>query len=123
VRRLALAGAGALLVACAVPALTATNAVPATRASQTASTITGNNLKPSACAAVNVQSVVVGIDGTGQRDLVLGTAAGTTVRGRAANDCVLAGGGNDTVNGDGGTDVCIGGPGTDTFANCETQIQ
>jgi RTX calcium-binding nonapeptide repeat (4 copies) len=122
VRRL-LAAAGVIVVVCTIPALTATNAVPGTRASQTASAITGNNLKPSACAAVNIQNVVVGIDGTGVRDLVLGTAAGTSVRGRATADCVLGGGGNDTINGDGGTDVCIGGPGTDTFANCETQIQ
>lgn len=120
--RLALVAA-AVLVLCSVPALTATNTVPGSNAGQTTQAITGNSLKPVDCAAINIQNVVVGIDGTGVRDLVLGTAAGTTVRGRATADCVLGGGGNDTVNGDGGTDVCIGGPGTDSFVNCETQIQ
>ena len=121
-RRLSLVvAATAALVA--VPALTATNAVPTTRAGVQTSAITRNAVKPAACAAVDVQNIVVGTDGTAQRDLVLATAAGTTVRGRNANDCILAGGGDDTVRGDAGTDVCIGGPGTDSFIACETQIQ
>ena len=107
----------------AIPALTATNAVPTTHAGTTATSITGNALKPAACASVDVTNVVVGTNGGPARDLVLATAVGTTVRGRAAADCVLGGGGNDTVNGDAGVDVCLGGPGTDVFLNCETQIQ
>lgn len=121
-RRL-VAVAGVLLVVCAVPALTATNTVPGSNAGQTAMPITGNSLKPAACAAINIQNVVIGDDGTAQRDLVLGTSAGTLVRGRGAADCVLGGGGDDTVDGDAGVDVCIGGPGNDTFVTCETQIQ
>lgn len=120
-RRLAVAAV--LLVVCALPALTATNSVPVSYASQTASGITADDLKPAACAGVNLTAVVVGTDGTGANELILGSAAGTSVRGRGGDDCVLGGGGDDTVRGDAGTDVCIGGPGTDSFIACETQIQ
>lgn len=120
-RRLAVA-AGVLVVVCALPALTATNAVPGTYASQTASAITANDLKPADCAALNLTSVVVGNDGTAANDLVLGDATGALVRGRNGDDCVLGGGGDDDVRGNGDTDVCIGGPGNDVFATCETQI-
>jgi Ca2+-binding RTX toxin-like protein len=85
-------------------------------------TSTANDLKPPECAGVNVTAVVVGNDGTGANELVLGDATGALVRGRGGNDCVLGGGGNDDVRGNAGTDVCIGGPGTDTFNTCETQF-
>ena len=120
-RRLALAAG--VLVLCALPALAATNTVPATYASETASGITADDVKPVDCAALSLTAVYVGIDATGANELVLGTAAGTTVRGRGGDDCVLGGGGDDTVRGDAGTDVCIGGPGNDSFIGCETEIQ
>lgn len=119
-RRLVLA-AGVLVVVFALPALTAMTCRAPTRARPRPGSA-GNDVKPAACAGINIVTVVVGTNGPGGRDLVLGTAAGTTVRGRASADCVLGGGGDDTVNGDGGNDVCIGGPGSDTFLNCETQI-
>jgi Ca2+-binding RTX toxin-like protein len=83
-----------------------------------------NELKPTACNALTLTSVIVGNTGNSQANLLLGSAAGTTMNGQGANDCVMGGGGNDTLRGGAGTDVCIGGPGTDTFAaNCETRIQ
>jgi Ca2+-binding RTX toxin-like protein len=124
--RYALAGSVAALVVGV--ALTATNVVPPTRAgSSVPGTPTANQLKPSACASLNLTTVLVGagaITGTGAAELVLGSAGVDTVRGGAGNDCLVGGAGNDSLRGDGGTDVCIGGAGTDTFhSTCEMQIQ
>jgi Ca2+-binding RTX toxin-like protein len=121
VRRLALA-AGVLVVVCALPALTATNTVPASYASQTATAITANTLKPASCSGITLTAIVIGNDGTAANELVLDDGTGGLVRGRAGNDCVLGGGGDDDIRGNGGTDVCIGGPGNDIFNTCETQI-
>jgi Ca2+-binding RTX toxin-like protein len=120
---------GALALACTIAvAITATNVVPASRAgSSTPGTPTANQLKPSACASLNLTAVVVGsgtLNGSGAAELLLGSAGVDTIRGQGGNDCLVSGAGNDSLRGDGGTDVCIGGAGTDTFhASCETQIQ
>ncbi|NUT56981.1 MAG: hypothetical protein HOQ03_13510, partial [Thermoleophilia bacterium] len=120
----------ALGVACGlvvVSALTATNAVPASRAERDVSTIAVDLVKPRpTCNAITLTTLVIGgASGGNGNDLVLGTAAANTnLRGMNGDDCILGGGGNDTLRGDGGTDICIGGPGTDTFhSTCETQIQ
>ena len=114
-----LAGLGVLVVAFA-----ATNTVPATNVGQVQARIGANDLKPAACAALNLTTVVVGTTGTSGNDLVLGTAAGETLKGNGGDDCIVAGDGNDSLNGGAGNDVCIGGPGTDSFnGTCETQIQ
>lgn len=125
-RHVALAGICVFLVAGF--ALTATNVVPATRAgSSIPGAPTANQLKPSACAALNLTIVRVGsgtITGTNAAELILGSSGADTMRGGAGTDCLVGGAGNDSLRGDGGTDVCIGGPGVDTFVNsCETQIQ
>jgi Ca2+-binding RTX toxin-like protein len=124
VRRARIAVGGLLLVCLGLaPAFTAANAVPASRADASAQSITANALKPSACSALALTTVVVG-SGSNPAELVLGSGAAETLRGMQNDDCILGGGGNDTLRGDNGTDVCIGGPGTDTFhATCETQIQ
>lgn len=115
---------GGVIALVTISALAAANSVPATKAGRSSSTIGVNNLKPPQCAALNLTAIVVGTDGTGANELVLGSAAGQTMRGRGGADCVLGGGGNDALRGDAGIDVCIGGPGTDSFnATCETQIQ
>ena len=108
-------------------ALTAANSVPPTRAGVDSRSISADDLKPVACAAITLTNVVTGsgtFNGTNSADLVLGSAGVDTIRGRNGDDCILGGAGNDSLRGDGGTDVCIGDPGTDTFhATCEIQIQ
>jgi Ca2+-binding RTX toxin-like protein len=109
-------------------AITATNVVPVSRAdSSSAGAPTANQLKPTACAALNLSTVRVvsgTFTGTGAAELIIGSPGVDTLRGGAGSDCILGGAGNDSLRGDGGTDVCIGGAGTDTFhATCETQIQ
>jgi Ca2+-binding RTX toxin-like protein len=104
--------------------LTASNVVASSSASDTSRGVLVNELKPAACNGITLTNVIVGVNGTGQANLLLGSNAGQTMRGQNGNDCILGGGGNDSLRGNGGNDVCIGGPGTDTFfATCETQIQ
>ncbi len=115
-----------LIIASVVTALAATNIVPPTRVTSQTFPITANDLKPSACAGLNLTDIISGsgtITGTSGNDLILGGPGNDTINGMGGNDCILGGGGNDTIDGGDGTDVCIGGPGTDTFANCETVIQ
>jgi Ca2+-binding RTX toxin-like protein len=108
-----------------ISALAATNAVPASKAGQTASVISVDSKKPRpSCNGITVTTLVLGANGTSGGDLLLGTAAANTMAGNGGSDCIHGGGGNDLMAGGTGTDVCIGGPGTDTFQpNCETQIQ
>jgi Ca2+-binding RTX toxin-like protein len=115
---------GALALCLGVPAYTAGNLVPATKAGQTAIPITPDSLKPAACAGITLTTLVIGSTGTGGNDLLLGTAAVDVMSGGAGNDCILAGAGSDTIDGGAGTDVCIGGPGTNIFVplSCETQL-
>ena len=116
--------AGALTFVLAV-AVTATNVVPASRADASLGPgPTANELKPAACAALNLTAIVLGGGGGNQSALVLGTAGNDSLVGASGNDCLVGGAGNDRLNGNSGTDICVGGPGTDTFhASCETQIQ
>jgi Ca2+-binding RTX toxin-like protein len=105
-------------------ALTATNVVPSTRAGGSIGLPpTANQLKPAACAALNLTVIVVGGGSGGLAALVLGTAGNDTLVGAAGGDCLVGGAGNDRLNGGPGVDVCVGGAGTDTFQACETQIQ
>ena len=112
-----------LAPAAATTALGASSTVPGSKASHTVQSIGANNLKPTACAAITLTTLVIGINGTGGNDLLLGSAGIDVMNGGAGNDCILGGGGNDAITGGTGTDVCIGGPGTDTFTGCETSIQ
>jgi Ca2+-binding RTX toxin-like protein len=113
-------------VATAVVALTATNAVPATKAGRQQQTVTADSLKPAACSGIALTTlrVVAGVYvGTNADELILGSAGIDDLDGRAGTDCVVGGAGADVLRGGGGTDVCIGGPGIDTFSSCETAIQ
>ena len=121
--RAALVAAGLTFVLAV--AITATNVVPSTRAGGfIGPPPTANELKPPACAALNLTVIVVGSGAGGQAALVLGTAGNDNLVGGAQGDCLVGGDGNDRLNGGPGTDVCIGGAGVDIFhASCETQIQ
>jgi Ca2+-binding RTX toxin-like protein len=86
---------------------------------------TANDLKPAACAALNLTKItVVNGGGNNENQLILGTTANDNINGGNGNDCLVGGAGSDRLNAGAGTDVCIGGPGNDTFhQSCETQIQ
>ena len=104
---------------------TATNVVPSSRAGSTnGARPTANQLKPPACAALDLTIATSGGGGGGgQNALRLGTAGNDTLTGGAGDDCLVGGAGNDRLIGNGGTDVCIGGPGNDNLhGSCETQI-
>ena len=125
------AGAAALVALALltlVAAFAATNAVPATRLgrSLTSRAPTANELKPSACAALNLTDWISGsgtVTANGSGDsLVLGSAGIDTLRGKNGDDCLVGGAGADTLNGGPGADVCIGGAGINTFIGCETQV-
>ena len=107
--------------------LTASTAVPASRAGRDNQGIDANKVKPTACSAITLNGILTGagtFEDNGQPHLVLGSAGVDTIRGMSGDDCVVGGGGNDSLRGDGGIDVCIGGAGTDTFhSTCETRIQ
>ncbi len=116
-------GAVALAFVLAV-AITATNVVPSTRADGfIGPPPTANELKPAACAALNLTVIVVGGGSGGGAALVLGTAGNDNLVGAARGDCLVGGDGNDRLNGGPGADICVGGAGNDTFQACETQIQ
>jgi Ca2+-binding RTX toxin-like protein len=122
-----LAGLCAVLsvAAAAIVMFTASNTVPTTHVGRQQFAIDANALKPAACAALNLTSLVTGVSGTAGNDLVLGPSTGSTLTGGGGRDCIVGGGGNDIITGNGLTagDVCIGGPGTDVFAACQTTVQ
>jgi Ca2+-binding RTX toxin-like protein len=124
-------GAAALVavaVLTLVAAFAATNAVPATKLgrSLTSRVPTANELKPPACAALNLTDWISGsgtVNAAGNGDtLVLGSAGVDNLRAKNGNDCLVGGAGADTLNGGSGNDVCIGGAGINTFIGCETQL-
>jgi Ca2+-binding RTX toxin-like protein len=106
---------------------TATNAVPSTKADALQNPRpTANQLKPPACAGLNLTGVVVGTGSFSDNNdshLVLGSAGGNIIQGNGGNDCIVGGAGFDIIVGGAGTDVCIGGASLDLFLSCETQIQ
>ncbi len=125
---LRVAGFGLVLLAfiSVVSAVAATNNVPSSRLSDVHLLVGANDLKPAACASLDLTNVVSGagtITGTSGNDLILGSSGADTIDGGGGDDCILGGAGDDTIDGNTGTDICIGGAGTDTFNNCETTVQ
>jgi len=106
-----------LLVALGVSAASAAaNLVPVTWLGESRRTITPNDLKPAACAALSLTNLITGSDtfnGTNNNDLILGSPGADTINGRQGGDCILGGGGNDVIYGFVGNDVLLGGPGDD----------
>jgi len=103
---------------------TAANGVPATKADNETQTIDANALKPDACAALNLTTIVVGsgdLNGGGTNELIIGDGTGNKLNGNGGNDCIIGGAGKDAFNGGPGTDVCIGNGGGDSYKGCETQ--
>lgn len=116
--RLAGLGGICILLAGTMAAYAASNTVPSTRMDQENVVITANALKPSACASLNLVSIVSGsgtISGTNQNDLVLASAGIDNLDGRGGADCLMAGSGGDTLTAGNGTDILLGGDGDDTL--------
>jgi Ca2+-binding RTX toxin-like protein len=114
--RLAGAALLALILAALTSAFAAANTVPATGLDIVSAPITANSLKPAACAALNLTSVVIAtsggnITGGAGSSLILGSPQGDRIRGQGGDDCILGGGGDDELRGQNGDDVLIGGPG------------
>jgi Ca2+-binding RTX toxin-like protein len=106
----------ATLAATTLLGLAAANTVPGSKAADRSSTVTAEELKPSACSAIVLSALVTGsgvINGGNASELILGSSGADTISGNGGDDCIVAGGGND---------VCIGGLGTNKFVSCETQI-
>jgi len=111
-------------------AIAANNIVPVTYLTDQSSVMTANDLKPAACSAIIVTTIVYcpvaggNCDGTDNNELIIGSPANDNIQAGKGDDCILGGGGNDNIRGEQDIDVCIGGPGTDSFhPSCETETQ
>lgn len=123
--RLGLALPLAVVLLAAGVAVTAANVVAGSRAGVDQAVVDPNDLKPAACAALDLTDIRgPAPGGSNAGALILGTPAGEALNGNGGDDCILGAGGNDNLRGNGGYDVCIGGPGNDTFhSSCEVRIQ
>lgn len=111
-------------------AIAANNVVPVTYLTDRSRIVTANDLKPPACAAINLTAIYYcptlggACNGTDASELIIGSTADDDIDSGKGDDCILGGGGANKIKGEQGTDVCIGGPDTDSFhPSCETQIQ
>ncbi len=120
---LALAVAAATLALVSAGAVTATNTVASSAADDLSRPgPTANEVKPAACAALNLDVITGAGGGGGSSALVIGTPGNDRLNGAAGDDCIVGGAGDDNLKGNAGYDVCLGGPGNDTFhASCEEQ--
>ena len=86
-----------LLLASLVSAFTASTAVPRTGADAAQRTITPNDLKPLACATLDLTALVTGSGAftVGSTTLVLASGGADTIDILGSGNCVLAGGGSD----------------------------
>lgn len=98
-----------MIIASITSAVAASNTVPPTRLSDTSQSITANNLKPPACAGLNLTSIWVcdknNCKPTGTDVLVLGTDTTKRIDGSSVT----------------GNSCCVGAPGT-TINNCTVQV-
>jgi Ca2+-binding RTX toxin-like protein len=106
-----------LILISAVTAIAATNTVPFTRVTNRSEYISVNDLKPAACASIDLTTLVSGsgtLIGTDGNDLILGSSGADVIDGLGGDDCIVGGG---------GIDICTGDAGTDTFVACEVENQ
>jgi len=132
-----------LILATVFSALASSTMVTPGRLDEISRTTSANDLKPPACAALDLENVIAGDSGSAGNDLILGSATADNITGGDGDDCILGGGGddslaggnghdvllggtgNDFLTGDGGPDdACYGDGGTDSFdGSCETQVE
>ena len=114
--------AAAMLLVFAFGANAAMLSVASSGVGMSSTPTTANDLKPAACAGLNLTNVAN--TGTSNNDLLLGTASAATLSGGVGDDCIVGGAGADTLIGGADYDVCIGGSGSDLFdPSCEERIQ
>ena len=104
---------------------TAANTVPPTILGEYQLPIDMQDLKPDACAGINIYSIIaddasIDIFGDKRAELILGNGLNNNIFPFGGDDCVVAGAGNDIVydeymgfNIGSGNDVILGGPGDD----------
>jgi len=121
--KLAFAGFLLLVLLGLMSVAAASNTVPTSNAALKTMPVTANDLKPSACSALNLTHVV-NLTGSSANSLVLGTVLSDTLQGQGGDDCLVGGDGDDALfGGDGSNDICIGGDGTDTCDDsCEVKL-
>ena len=118
-----------LILASTIFAFAANIVVPTTRITNQSSPVTANTLKPAACSAIVLTTILYcpasgGMcNGTSANELIVGSSNIDIIQGKGGSDCILGGGGDDDLTGSQAKDVCIGGPGTDILKKCETSIQ
>lgn len=95
--------------------LTAANVIAPSGLSEGLFPVLANQLKPDACAAINLVNIEIGTDGTNANDLILGGSGSDTLSGRNGDDCIVGGAGNDDLDGGPGDDILLGGPGNDNL--------
>lgn len=57
-------------------------------------------------------TVTPGVQGNGQRNIIIGTDGDDQINGGAGNDCIIGNGGADHLNGGAGNDILVGGSGS-----------
>jgi len=119
-------GSFLLILASIVSAFAAGISMPSSNVGQQSIPVTAEDIKPPACDALDLTSIVSGsgsLTGTAANDLIIGSAGADSIDGSGGDDCILGGGGDDSLIGNDGNDVCLGGPGSNTFTNCEVEAQ
>ena len=111
-----------ILVASIVSAIAASNTVTSSNLSDTSRGIGANDLKPSQCATLTLDTIYAcpahgPCNGPTGNVLLLGPSGNKKINGNSGDDCIIAGSGSQTINGGGGTNICIGNSG-DTYSNC-----
>ncbi len=108
-------GLVALILFSTLTAVSAANTIPSTRLDAAVSSVSVNDLKPSACAGLFLTNLITGtgtVTGTEGNDLILASSSADVIDGLGGDDCIVGGGGSDT---------CNGGDGTDIFVACEVE--
>lgn len=108
-------GLVALILFSTLTAVSAANTIPSTRLDAAASSVSVNDLKPSACVGLFLTNLITGtgtVTGTEGNDLILASSSADVIDGLGGDDCIVGGGGSDT---------CNGGDGTDIFVACEVE--
>ena len=105
-------------------ASTASNTVASSRLAIRTVATGINELRPIACAGMNLTTRVTGtgkINGTRGADLILAGRGTTSITGGGGDDCIMAGLDADNIDGSGGADVCVGSR-TAHYKDCSTVI-
>lgn len=103
-----------LVLVSIISAVAASNSVPTSRLTSRTRPITANDLKPAACSALNLTTVIVcaggNCNGTAANELILGSSGFETINGGGGSDCIVAS--------TSGFSICRRISGQEIFINC-----